>query len=340
MVHDFLAHSVIQHSLVGMSGQGWTISLGLVLWVCAKSADAATYPIVAAICNATSPFQVWSVQGSRILLAANDSRCVAWTETAGRLSSDPLELEPCLPVAQTEDNQAFFVNSTSHEIVVANGTRAQGLRMDVSKYGDNGPGSIVWVDNRTGAANQRWTLTPVNGRIRADSHNTVTNMNVLIVSQQTGWKQNQLCLAVSAKPTPPPTPPPPPLIAFDWLDPCQNVSLAAYPWCDMTKSANDRASTLISAMTLDEKVQTMVPFARPIGRLRVPPIWTTDALHGAFSSPHYPYVLREARILGARAVALDSQRLCCADFHSSMRAAIAPSSLRQSRMLPPLTETT
>jgi beta-glucosidase-like glycosyl hydrolase len=31
----------------------------------------------------------------------------------------------------------------------------------------------------------------------------------------------------------------------------------------------------------------MVPFAPPIGRLRLPPLWTTDALHGAFSSPHY-----------------------------------------------------
>ena len=41
-------------------------------------------------------------------------------------------------------------------------------------------------------------------------------------------------------------------------------------------------------MNLTEKARTMLPMMPPNYRLRLPPIWTTDALHGAFSSSAFP----------------------------------------------------
>lgn len=93
-------------------------------------------------------------------------------------------------------------------------------------------------------------------------------------------------------PGPGPSPSPPTAGDFDWLDPCNltavaNRSKVGFGWCDYSAPALTRAKALVQAMTLDEKARTMQPFAPPISRLRLPPLWTTDALHGAFSSPHY-----------------------------------------------------
>lgn len=105
------------------------------------------------------------------------------------------------------------------------------------------------------------------------------------------------CSGPTPPPTPPPSPPPPPPqppVQFDWLDPCnlEGVPLVdrravGFGWCNYTATPVARATALVQAMTLDEKARTIQPFAPPIGRLRLPPLWTTDALHGAFSSPHY-----------------------------------------------------
>ena len=92
-------------------------------------------------------------------------------------------------------------------------------------------------------------------------------------------------------PGPPPPPPPPPAEPFDWMDPCNLTSVTnksvGFGWCDYDAAPKVRAAALVAAMTLDEKARTMQPFAPPIARLRLPPLWTTDALHGAFSSHHY-----------------------------------------------------
>lgn len=276
----------------------------------------AVLPIVVEVCNASAPAQHWNVDEGWILLAASSTTtapmCVGWA-VSGPVSQDPLELDACRFSTRHEStggevrprrgaepddddaragrandatNQAFTFDAATAELIVSAGSREAGLLIDVSVYGSNGPGSIVWVDNSTGKPNQKWSLKPV--QVQAAS-NAVA---VLLVSQQTAWKRDQLCLAVGAPAPPPPPPPPPtpPPITFDWLDPCRGLNLTAFPWCDMTETPTYRAASLVAAMTLEEKSRTLVPFAPPIGRLRLPPLYTTDALHGAFSSPHYQCV--------------------------------------------------
>ena len=98
------------------------------------------------------------------------------------------------------------------------------------------------------------------------------------------------CSGVPISPPPPPAPSPP-AEAFDWMDPCNLTGVTnrtvGFGWCDYSAGPKARAVALVAEMTLDEKARTMQPFAPPIPRLRLPPLWTTDALHGAFSSPHY-----------------------------------------------------
>ena len=75
---------------------------------------------------------------------------------------------------------------------------------------------------------------------------------------------------------------------FDWLAPCANASLAEFPWCDTQATPKARAASLVRAMNLTEKARTMIPMMPPNYRLRLPPIYTTDALHGAYSSSAFP----------------------------------------------------
>ena len=97
----------------------------------------------------------------------------------------------------------------------------------------------------------------------------------------------------SGHPISPPTPPAPapPAEDFDWMDPCNLTTVTnrsvGFGWCNYSAEPKARAAALVAEMTIDEKARTMQPFAPPIPRLRMPPLWTTDALHGAFSSPHY-----------------------------------------------------
>jgi hypothetical protein len=115
-------------------------------------------------------------------------------------------------------------------------------------------------------------------------------------SQKCGGADAMLVFAFNCSgspvPVPPPPPPPPPLaVPFDWLDPCNLTAVinfsVGFGWCNYSRPHVERARALVAAMTLEEKARTMQPFAPPIDRLRLPPLWTTDALHGAFSSPHY-----------------------------------------------------
>ena len=147
---------------------------------------------------------------------------------------------------------------------------------------------------------------------------------MLLVSQQTRWTKSELCLSSTSAPSPPRPPPhpspPPPTIDFDWLNPCEGINTSLFPWCNMDASPSDRAAALVAAMTLDEKSRTMVPFAPPIGRLRLPPLWTTDALHGAFSSPHYSNCTVFPQAI-SNAASFDTK--CVAMYHSIIVVVLA-----------------
>jgi beta-D-xylosidase 4 len=62
---------------------------------------------------------------------------------------------------------------------------------------------------------------------------------------------------------------------------CKSGPLASFPICDQLLPARQRATDLVSRMTIDEKVSCLVHAVPPIHRLGLPSyFWLNEALHG------------------------------------------------------------
>ncbi|OMP01678.1 hypothetical protein COLO4_11676 [Corchorus olitorius] len=65
------------------------------------------------------------------------------------------------------------------------------------------------------------------------------------------------------------------------LFPCKPSQLNSYPFCNTSLSITDRAQSLISLLTLQEKIQQLSNNASGIPRLGIPPYeWWSESLHG------------------------------------------------------------
>ncbi|KAK8495723.1 hypothetical protein V6N13_123909 [Hibiscus sabdariffa] len=67
--------------------------------------------------------------------------------------------------------------------------------------------------------------------------------------------------------------------------PCQPPHLNSYPFCNTSLSITDRAQSLISLLTLEEKIHQLSNNASAIPRLGIPPYqWWSESLHGIASN--------------------------------------------------------
>lgn len=67
--------------------------------------------------------------------------------------------------------------------------------------------------------------------------------------------------------------------------PCQPPHFNSYPFCNTSLSITDRAQSLISLLTLEEKIYQLSNNASGIPRLGIPPYeWWSESLHGLASN--------------------------------------------------------
>jgi beta-D-xylosidase 4 len=72
---------------------------------------------------------------------------------------------------------------------------------------------------------------------------------------------------------------------------CKSGPLALFPICNLSLPARQRASDLISRMTINEKASWLINTVQPIPRLGLPPYqWWNEALHGVMLWKPHPGV--------------------------------------------------
>ncbi|KAK8813206.1 hypothetical protein WA158_002798 [Blastocystis sp. Blastoise] len=72
--------------------------------------------------------------------------------------------------------------------------------------------------------------------------------------------------------------------------PCDVEDMKDKPWCDLTKTFEERAKDLVDALTFDEKIVLSGNTATAVPRLHIPKYeWWNEALHGVAYSPGVHY---------------------------------------------------
>ena len=67
---------------------------------------------------------------------------------------------------------------------------------------------------------------------------------------------------------------------------CQTNPLCSHPVCDTSKSIADRVASLVSSLTLEEKIYNLIDSAEGSTRLGLPAYeWWSEATHGVGSAP-------------------------------------------------------
>lgn len=170
--------------------------------------------------------------------------------------TSPVHLYRCHPEDSdpAHQNQAWAYDADTKEII-ATGTAAP-MRLDVSNYGADGPGSTIWIYEKTGAANQKWDYDEGTGQL---------------TSEQIGFA-GKLCMDSA------PAPPPP--------RPCDVAPAMSQPWCDPSQPLEVRVADLVSRIQDEEVVGLFSNGAAGVPSLGIPRYqWWSEALHGVGDSP-------------------------------------------------------
>lgn len=98
--------------------------------------------------------------------------------------------------------------------------------------------------------------------------------------------------------------------------PCDDEPWKSKPWCDLSLSFEDRARSLTSELTLDEKILLMGNDASGIERLHLPDYqWWSEALHGVGKSPGVTFDSKTPYATSFPQVSLTSQSFDRQLFH-------------------------
>ena len=114
------------------------------------------------------------------------------------------------------------------------------MRVDLSNYGQDGPGSTVWIYHRTGASNQQWQYDARTGQFQSMATGLAT----------------PLCIDSSAAPPQP--------------RPCDVAPGKNQPWCDESLSREARVADLVSRILPSEVVGLFSNGAAGVPSLNIP----------------------------------------------------------------------
>jgi hypothetical protein len=98
---------------------------------------------------------------------------------------------------------------------------ANGMKMDLSNYGADGYGELIWLWSPTGANNQQWTYDASSGLLRTNSDKTPPS-------------EKDMC--ISAAPLP---------------------DVSGQLWCNASLPIDERVADMVSRMTLTEKIANL-----------------------------------------------------------------------------------
>jgi len=66
-----------------------------------------------------------------------------------------------------------------------------------------------------------------------------------------------------------------------WVDVCTQSNTMSLPFCDMTKTHEERAADYVNRVPLAQKARMMVNNGQPFGELHIPAYqWGSEGLHG------------------------------------------------------------
>jgi beta-glucosidase-like glycosyl hydrolase len=167
-----------------------------------------------------------------------------------------LQVFACHPKDKNPEhqNQAWSMDAAA-KTIKATGS-AKGKCIDVSNFGSDGSGSIVWTYDCTGTANQQWSYDATTGML----HSLQTGSHV------------SLCLDSGAVPPPP--------------RPCSVAANANLPWCDSTLPTEVRLKDLVDRILPEEIVGLFSNGDGGVPSMHIPRYqWWSEALHGVGHSP-------------------------------------------------------
>jgi hypothetical protein len=156
--------------------------------------------------------------------------------------------------------QAWELDPTTKEILATGSAKSNNEVLDVSNFGADGPGSVVWIYHKTGLQSQKWDYDPKTGLVKSLS------------DKYTG--PGDLCLDATPYVAP---------------RPCSIAPGNSSLYCDHTADINVRVADLVSKIQDQDVVGLFSNGASGVvlsDGSRLPKYqWWSEALHGVGGSP-------------------------------------------------------